>query len=240
MSSRTFNLLWFNFSWIEAISVIGFLLLSWINPALGQPYGGTPRSNINQLPKPANQPTAPVPAVIQPQPAKFCTLPSDCKPEEICRPNLTGMRVCMGQIMPPSTVTLEPPPCSPTGKDYRADMDKINARLATIDAELKKNLPGLGSGWCGNVTGSGPKCNVVSDAFWKIWNKQPKLQLKCLAVNFAFDPGILPCDLAAHISVGIYLIGAPSGSTPIFEIDPWRNATCTPGPVTGSPTNSTK
>lgn len=130
----------------------------------------------------------------------------------------------------------DPEPC--TAAVIQAEKDLIEKLLKEVEKELKEKLPNIGAGWGGNVTGNGPKCNVVNDAFWPIWNKHAQgLQLKCLSVDFAFDPGWLPWDLAAHISMGIYPKGAPKGTRPRWEIDPWRNGHCEPGPVTGNPTN---
>ena len=103
-----------------------------------------------------------------------------------------------------------------------------------VDADLKKNLPGGGSGWWGNVSGSGPKCNKVSDEFWKYWNRYtgPNKDRKgwetfeCLEVAAAFDSGILPMDLAAHISVGVFHKGDPKGARPLFVVDYWLKGNC--------------
>lgn len=130
----------------------------------------------------------------------------------------------------PSTPPNTPQPttnCTPD--EIESERKQIRDVLNKIEVDLQKSLPGLGSGWGGNVTGNGPKCNVVSDAFWSLWGKYGsgiEKNLKCLKVGPAFDPGWLPLDLAAHVAIGIYLRDCKSGVAPIRVIDPWRTGDC--------------
>ena len=92
---------------------------------------------------------------------------------------------------------------------------------------VKQELPGLGRAWTGNVTGLGPKCNVVQEAY----ERQVRIYLDAAKVDFKhyipvsiFDSGWAPSDMSAHIYMGIGTKPKSFSEEPTLYswTDPWR------------------
>lgn len=116
------------------------------------------------------------------------------------------------------------PSCGPD--EVAAERKIIEEALARVIAELKKKFPGIGNGWWGNVTGSGPKCNEVFEAFTDLWQKEMdflKGKLKCLQMATLLDFGKLPFELQAHIACGVL---SKDTKELLWVIDPWRYGSC--------------
>ncbi len=110
-----------------------------------------------------------------------------------------------------------------TDSDRVAEFAKLQQIYNEVIDALETEFPYLGWGWCGNMTGLGPKCDQVSDAFARII--RPKLRaanFRCLTVVNIFDSGPLPGDLCAHVYFGVKHTGE---DRIILYLDPWRYGT---------------
>lgn len=93
--------------------------------------------------------------------------------------------------------------------------------------KVKKEHPGLGRGWLGNVTGTGPKCNVVHDAYAphvRNYLQKSGIEFRYYQPVTVFDAGCLPYDLAAHVYMGIGTVPESIMDEPdlVGWYDPWR------------------
>lgn len=124
-----------------------------------------------------------------------------------------------------------PPPCDCTPEDIAKEMKAIQDALTVICIKLQQKFPGLGCGWIGNVFKCGPKCNEVSDEFWNLWNKYGPKNLKCVKVVPLFDSGCLPCDVLAHIWMGIEVKQCDGSWKLLYFFDAWRFGNCDIKPI---------
>jgi hypothetical protein len=98
--------------------------------------------------------------------------------------------------------------------------------------DYQKQYPGkLGRAWCGNVTGSGDKCNVVVDRFSDIVEKKffDKLRKTPIVVTThdivtRTASGVLGVEsLSGHVYMAVVDIRR-SPTADAFVFDPWRDA----------------
>ncbi len=141
--------------------------------------------------------------------------------------------------------------CNGSGTPQKAKLTAAEEELLIRNAydyatkKVKAEQSGLGSGWMGNVTGCGPKCNQVHDAYQPHINQYLKEQLQGQNLQYltpvtVFDSGALPYDMSAHVYMGIGTKPQQFGEKPVLKswVDPWRYGNATqykPGTGPNSP-----